>query len=176
MRVRQGEIAFIGIGSNQGDRLAKLSEAVYHLSCTPGADVIAESSAYESPPQGMPPGSRDFLNAVVKIETLMTPHDLLATCLGIERIMGRDRSWVVHDRPIDLDVLYFEGASLRTPDLVLPHPRAHVRTFVLVPWIEIKPGLVLYGATIEEWLKLIPPEESVRCELSGKIPAYESLG
>ncbi len=167
--------AFIGLGSNQGDRLAKLSEAVYLLGTTPGIGILSLSSAYESAPQKMPHGSRDFLNAVAKIETVISPADLLATCLGIERIMGRDRSWVVQDRPIDLDLLYYEGAAMRTPELVLPHPRAHTRTFVLIPWIEIAPHVSLYGATIADWLKMLPPEEYVRCELSGKIPDYDSI-
>lgn len=170
------DAAYIGLGSNQGDRLEKLSEAIYLLDTTPGIGVAKISGAYESSPQNMPPGSRNFLNAVVKFEAAMPPIDLLATCLGIERLMGRDRSWAVQDRPIDLDLLYYEGAAIRTLELVLPHPRAHIRTFVLMPWIEIEPGFSLYGATLEDWLTMIPPEDHVSCAHYGAIPAYSSLG
>jgi len=167
--------AYIGLGSNQGDRLVQLSEAVYHLDGALDLEVVAVSSAYESVPSGMPPGTRDFLNAVIKISTRMQPGDLLATCLGLETLMGRNRSWVVSDRPIDLDILHVEDVVLRTPDLILPHQRAHVRTFVLMPWIEIEPGLRLHGATIEEWLEMLPPEDRIPCEYFGEIPPYQML-
>lgn len=165
--------AYLGLGSNQGDRLVQLSEAVYHLSSTPDIQALKISSAYESSPSNMPPGTRDFLNAVVKITVAMPPEDLLVTCMGIERMMGRDRTCIGKDRPIDLDILYIDGVNIRKPELILPHPRAHTRTFVLIPWIEIEPGFSLYGARLEEWLEMLPVEEYVQCELFGEIPEYQ---
>lgn len=167
--------AYIGLGSNQGDRLAQLSEALYHLSGTPDLIIIKASSAYESAPLNMPTGTRDFLNAIVKIAIDMPPEDLLATCMGIERLMGRDRTCIGKDRPIDLDVLHIDGVIIRKPGLIIPHPGAHTRTFVLKPWIEIEQGYSLYGAHLEEWLEMLPIEEYVPCELVGDIPKYHSL-
>ena len=166
-------IGYIALGSNQGDRLDKLSEAVFHLKSLPESKILAVSSAYETSPVGMPVGTRDFLNAVAKIVSAMPPHDLLVTCLGIERLMGRDRGLVVQDRPIDLDLLHVDGVQSSTRDLILPHPRAHVRSFVLIPWIEIEPGLTLYGARLEDWLEMLPEEEWTPCELAGTIPDYD---
>ncbi|MEP0813713.1 MAG: 2-amino-4-hydroxy-6-hydroxymethyldihydropteridine diphosphokinase [bacterium] len=177
MELRGAEFAlsYIGIGSNQGDRLANLSEAIYILSGIREIQVANVSSAWRSDPVGMPPGTREFLNAVIALKTVLSPRDLLSTCLGTERLMGRDRSWVISDRPIDLDLLYFDGLEIREPDLIVPHPRAHTRTFVLNPWIEIAPGFTLYGATLEEWLSMIPEPERVDCACAGPIPDYDKL-
>jgi 2-amino-4-hydroxy-6-hydroxymethyldihydropteridine diphosphokinase len=175
-RLPEGYVeAYLGLGSNQGDRLAQLSEALYHISAVPDLIVLKVSSAYESVPSNMPPGTRDFLNAVVKIAIAMSPEDLLATCMGIERLMGRFRTWIVQDRPIDIDILSIDGANIRKPDLIIPHPRAHTRTFVLKPWIEIEPGFSLYGARLEEWLDMLPIEEYVPCGLLDEIPEYQTL-
>ncbi len=167
--------AYIGLGSNQGDRFAQLSEAVYHLSNTPDLIVSKVSSAYESAPINMPIGTRDFFNAVVRLAIAMPPEDLLATCLGIERLMGRDRSCIGIDRPIDIDILYIEDVYVRSPQLVIPHPRAHTRAFVLKPWLEIEHGISLHGARLKEWLDMLLLVEHFPCESVGTIPDYQSL-
>ena len=167
--------AYLSLGTNECDRLYQLSEALFHLNGIIDLKILKVSSAYESTPSKMPPGTRDFLNAVVKIAIAMKPEDLLATCMGIERLMGRDRTCIGKDRPIDMDILYVEGVNIRTPDLVIPHPRAHIRTFVLKPWIEIESGFPLYGARLEDWLNMLPDEESVPCELIGAIPLIFSI-
>lgn len=167
--------ACIALGSNQGDRLAQLSEAVFHLESVPDVTVASVSSAWESAPSEMPPGSREFYNAVVQITTKLAPAQILSACLGIERMMGRAKSWAIADRPIDLDLLWVEGVVMDDPELTLPHPRAHLRTFVLLPWIELGTSVTLHGSSLQKWLSSIPACESVPCTLIGDIPTYGSL-
>ena len=131
--------AWIGIGSNLGDRAANLKTAVGHL----GDDVDAVSGFFETAPVG-DTNQGVFLNGVVRLCTQATPRELLERCLAVETRMGRlrdpDARW--GPRVIDLDVLHVEGVRCSEPGLTLPHPRLHERAFVLVPLLELDPDLV----------------------------------
>jgi len=132
--------AFLGLGSNLGDRFANLARAVELLESVP-IDVLQASSVYESAPSGPP--QPDYFNAALKIGTDRTPHDLLRTCRHIEDAMGRDRNterW--GPRIIDIDILLYGDLCLETPDLMVPHPEMMKRSFVLVPLLELDAGLV----------------------------------
>ena len=139
-----GTTAYLGLGSNLGDRLANLQRAVGLLAAQPAVEVRRSSRVYETDPVGGPP-QPDYLNAVVGVETSLSPRDLLEACLGVERRMGRARSERWGPRVIDVDLLTYDEKDIREPDLVVPHPRMHERAFVLVPLMELDPDPVLAG-------------------------------
>ena len=139
-------IAYLLLGSNQGDKIAilqKAGERLQQLSIAP----IVVSSLYESEPWGFE-AEEWFLNQAVKIETDLKPHDLLRSILEIERSLGRVRQngdgriAGYSSRTIDIDILLYEDIVNDTVDLQLPHPRMHLRRFVLLPLSEIAPGLI----------------------------------
>ncbi len=129
--------AYIGLGSNLGDRRARLDAAVRRLRAEPGLQVIAASEFYETAPVDCPPGSGDYLNAVMAVETDRPPAHLLRLLLEIERQLGRERHGLNSPRTLDLDLLRYGDAVINTPELVVPHPRMHERDFVLVPLAEL---------------------------------------
>jgi len=131
--------AVLAIGSNLGDRIDKLQGAVSALEDTPEVTIVAISSVYETEPVGSPDGSGPFLNAVVLIDTTLTVHTLLDRALAIEDAFGRERSEPGAPRTLDVDVIVVGNRVAEDEQLVLPHPRAHERGFVLVPWLEIDP-------------------------------------
>lgn len=136
------EVAFVALGSNLGDRDARLAAALAGLRATRGVSAVACSSVYETAPVG-PPGQGPYLNAVARLETALEPHALLARLLALEREAGRVRSGVRDEaRTLDLDLLLHGERCLDDPALTLPHPRLHERLFVLVPLAELAPGLV----------------------------------
>lgn len=129
--------AVLSIGSNLGDRLDKLQGGVSALEDTPEVTVVAISSVYETVPVGAPAGSDTFLNAVVLLDTTLTVHTLLDRALAIEDAFGRERSDEGAPRTLDVDIIVVGDRVAEDDQLVLPHPRAHERGFVLVPWLEI---------------------------------------
>ncbi len=131
--------AVLSIGSNLGDRLDKLQGGVSALEDTPEVTVVAISSVYETEPVGAPEGSKKFLNAVVLIDTTLTVHTLLDRALAIEDAFGRERTEDNAPRTLDVDIVVVGDRVAEDEQLVLPHPRAHERGFVLVPWLEIDP-------------------------------------
>ncbi|WP_229052276.1 2-amino-4-hydroxy-6-hydroxymethyldihydropteridine diphosphokinase [Aeromicrobium sp. Leaf350] len=131
--------AVIAIGSNLGDRHARLQGAVSALEDTPEVQVVAISSVYETEPFEAPAGSEKFLNAVVLIDTTLTVHTLLDRALAIEDAFGRERSEPNAPRTLDVDVIVVGDRVADDESLQLPHPRAHERGFVLVPWLEVDP-------------------------------------
>lgn len=135
--------AFLGMGSNLGDRLENLRRAVELLG-ERGAHLIRSSRVYETVPVGGPPQA-DFLNAVAEVETELSPLDLLQACQVVEREMGRRREERWGPRPIDLDILSFGEDEIDHPDLQVPHPRMHQRAFVLVPLLELVADPILPG-------------------------------
>lgn len=143
--------AYLGLGSNVGDKAAMLAQAVEHLAATPGIRVTARSADYRTPPWG--DTDQDwFLNAAAAIETELTPHGLLEVCLSIEAALGRVRERRWGPRVIDIDVLAYEGAEVSDERLVLPHRFVRERAFVLVPLAEIAPDLVIGGETVTDAL------------------------
>lgn len=132
---REGVLA---LGANLGDRAGTLTAAVAELAATPGLEVVGVSPVVETEPVGGPE-QPPYLNAVVAVRSTLTPHALLAACLAVERRHGRERRVRWAARTLDVDVVSYGGLVLRTPDLVLPHPRAATRGFVLAPWAALDP-------------------------------------
>jgi 2-amino-4-hydroxy-6-hydroxymethyldihydropteridine diphosphokinase len=132
--------AFIGLGSNLGDRRAHLQAAVDGLRA--GGDVVAVSPLYETEPVGGPAGQGPYLNAVVELSTEDTPRQLLERCRSLEAAAGRVRTEHWGPRTLDADVLLVEGAEAHEPDLTVPHPRLWERRFVVQPLADLAPDLV----------------------------------
>lgn len=133
------ETVFIGFGSNVGDRLDYCGRAITLLSLLPHSQVVAVSSLYETEPiaDHVDPGPGWFLNGVVRMETDVTPRSLLAICREIEASLGRDHDHRRGPRTLDLDILLYGDRRVHDADLVIPHPRLHVRRFVLAPLAEV---------------------------------------
>lgn len=129
--------AFLGLGSNLGDRWANLRTAVDAL-----PDVVAVSPVYETDPVGGPDGQGPYLNCVVMLITDRTPRQLLSVCRELETAAGRTRGERWGPRTLDVDVLLVGDAVVDDPDLQVPHPRMWERPFVLVPLADIAPDLV----------------------------------
>jgi 2-amino-4-hydroxy-6-hydroxymethyldihydropteridine diphosphokinase len=135
----------LSLGSNVGDRLANLRSAVRLLSADPAElRAVAVSSVYETDPVGGPP-QEDFLNAVLLAVSARPAAVILARCQAAETALGRVRAQRWGPRTIDADVIACGDERSDEPELTLPHPRAHERAFVLVPWLEIAPDAVLPG-------------------------------
>lgn len=132
--------AFLGLGSNLGDRVELLRSAVAAL-----ADVVAASPLYETEPVGGPEQGR-YLNLVVELDTPLDARGLLAECSRLERAAGRVRDLRWGARTLDVDVLWVEGDQRDEPDLQVPHPRMWDRRFVLAPLRDLAPDLVPEGA------------------------------
>ncbi len=137
------EVAYLGIGSNLGDRVANLAAALDALEAA-GLAVEAVSSVYDTPPWGEPPPGLDepprYANAAAAVRGDLTPLDLLRLCKRIEVDAGRDLHAARNaPRVLDLDVLLIGDVLVTTPELEVPHPRMHLRAFVLVPLAEIAP-------------------------------------
>jgi len=140
--------AVIAIGSNLGDRTAIFQTAVRALAEADGVEVTAISTPIETVavrPDGEDPDAPAYLNAVVLVRTTLPPRKLLALLNDLERENGRVRGERWGDRTLDLDIIDYAGMQSTSDDLTLPHPRAHERTFVLRPWVEVAPDAVLPG-------------------------------
>jgi 2-amino-4-hydroxy-6-hydroxymethyldihydropteridine diphosphokinase len=139
-------LAFLGLGSNLGDRLANLQAAVDAIQAEPGLRVAASSRVWETTPVGGPP-QPDYLNAVIRIETDLSARDLLDVARRVESRLGRIRKERWGARTIDVDVLLYDAERIDEPDLVVPHPRMTQRAFVLLPLLELDPDPVLPDGT-----------------------------
>ncbi len=134
----------LALGSNLGDRLGSLQGAVNSLADTPEVWLTSVSPVYETEPVGAPAGSKKFLNAVVLIDTTLSARTLLDRALAIEDAFGRERSDVRGEpRTLDVDLVVVGDRRANDPDLVLPHPQAHLRAFVLAPWHDVEPDAEL---------------------------------
>lgn len=152
-----GEEAFIGLGSNLGDRAAAIESALAEIAALPGTTLVARSSLYESAP--LDAGGGDYLNAVARIRTTLSPEALLSALQEIEARHGRLRPYPGAPRTLDLDLLLHGDAALASAALTLPHPRMHERAFVLQPLQELAPGMRLPGgASIVERLAVLGPQ------------------
>ncbi len=134
---------YLGLGSNVGDRRAHLLSAVEALPRY-GVRVLASSSVYETDPVGEVVDQRSFYNACLRVATEHEPLELLDACKAVELLLGRDPGGVRHGpRPIDVDVLLLGARVFESERLTLPHPEVRSRRFVLVPLLELDPGLRL---------------------------------
>lgn len=163
--------AVLALGGNLGHRLEAMQAAVDSLSDTPGVQIRALSPVYETVPFGGPTaadGSRDlsaqpnFYNSVVLISTELPAPALLERAQAIEEALHRERSERWGARTIDVDIVVYDDRISDDPDLTLPHPRAHERAFVLVPWHAVEPGADLPGhGPIETLLNRLGPLDGV---------------
>jgi 2-amino-4-hydroxy-6-hydroxymethyldihydropteridine diphosphokinase len=133
--------AYLALGSNLGDRVAYLQHAIDGLAATEGIDVVAVSRVYATEPVGGPTQD-DYLNAVVAIDTMLTPHELLGVAHAIEDSAQRVRAVRWGPRTLDVDVLLYDDIKLDDDVLTIPHPRMWERDFVLVPLHDVAPDVV----------------------------------
>jgi len=148
-----GHIAYIGIGSNLGDKLSQCEKAVSEILRIDRHRLLAKSSLFKTQPIGYT--SQDwFVNAVLKIETDLEAPELFRKLRGIESHLGRVETFRWGPRTIDLDILFFDNVEIRTEELQIPHPRIQERQFVLVPLAEIDQDLIhpVLKKTIRELL------------------------
>lgn len=136
-------VAYIGLGANLGPARAALEAAIEAIAAFESTELVARSSLYRSAP--VEATGPDFLNAVVAVRTGLAPQALLERLQAVERQHGRARPFHHAPRTLDLDLLLHGDTVLHSPTLMLPHPRAHLRAFVLAPLAEIAPGLVIPG-------------------------------
>jgi 2-amino-4-hydroxy-6-hydroxymethyldihydropteridine diphosphokinase len=143
---KESTIAYIGLGSNLGEREETIAEALRRLGAEPGTTVLAATRPIETDPVGYE-DQPAFLNAAARVETTLSPQELLASLLRIERELGRVRGEGPRygPRTIDLDLLLYGDEALHEPGLRIPHPRLHERAFVLGPLAELDPGLIVPG-------------------------------
>ncbi len=154
--------AYLGIGSNLGERLAYLQLAVDDLSAAAGVDVVGVSPVYETAPVGGPE-QPDFLNAVVAVDTTLSARELLVLAQSIEAAAARMRTVHWGPRTLDVDVLLVGDEHIDDPDLVVPHPRMAERAFVVVPLADLDPAWQTRipadrGLVRATGLALTPPE------------------
>lgn len=137
-------LAYVALGSNLGDSKQQLLDAMAALTALPGTRLLRRSPIYRTPPWG---GVKqpDFLNAVVQLDTTLSPHALLDDLLAIELRAGRVRAERNGPRILDLDLLHVDGVRMDDDRLVLPHPRMAERAFVLLPLHDLAPELLLPG-------------------------------
>jgi 2-amino-4-hydroxy-6-hydroxymethyldihydropteridine diphosphokinase len=139
-------LAYIGIGSNLGDPVVQVREAIEALGDLPDSILVARSSLYRGKPMG-PPEQPDYVNAVIALDTVLSPEALLVALQAIEQRLGRDRSaeekW--GPRLLDLDLLLYGSREIRSVELTIPHPGMHERDFVLIPLAEIAGDITIPG-------------------------------
>ena len=158
-----GAVGYLGLGSNVGDRRARLQSAVDRLPAH-GVTVEASSSTYDTDPVGEVLDQPDFLNACVRVRTPLAPEELLEACKAVERELGRDPGGQRHGpRPIDVDVLLLGDVGLVSDRLTLPHEQVLSRRFVLIPLLELQFELATpTGARLSDALAALPVTEGVR--------------
>lgn len=155
--------AYIGFGSNISDRLDYITQALQLLLETDNVSLIQISSLYETEPVGYE--EQDwFLNGVVAIETDLPVHGLLTLLKETEREVGRQHRIRWGPREVDLDLLIYDQCRINTPDLIVPHPEMHQRSFVLVPFAEIAPGALhpILQQNIQTLLTNLNDEKAVK--------------
>lgn len=143
--------AYIALGANLNSPATTLEEAFNVLAECDGIDLIKRSSLYTSPP--LDADGPDYINAVAEIRTTLEPLALLHSLQAIENAFGRERAYRNAPRTLDLDLLLYEDFSSNTEELTVPHPRLHLRSFVLMPLIEIAGDISLKQGNAEQLLK-----------------------
>lgn len=137
-------VAYLGLGSNLGDKIANIKKALAALDDAPGVRVLRVAPYYRTAPVGYT--KQDFfVNTAASIETILPPLDLLALLLDVEKALGRVRGIRWGPRHIDIDLLLYGKEEINRPELVVPHPRMHERAFVMVPLADLAPGMEIPG-------------------------------
>jgi 2-amino-4-hydroxy-6-hydroxymethyldihydropteridine diphosphokinase len=136
-----GHIAYIGIGSNKGDKISQCEKAISDILSVNHHKLIATSSLFKTQPIGYT-AQDSFVNGVIKIETELDPRELLQTLKTIEARLGRTETFRWGPREIDLDILFYDDREELLEELQIPHPRLHERQFVLIPLVEIDQNLI----------------------------------
>jgi len=171
--------AFLGLGSNLGDRVSQIHRAITLLGSHPAIALVDTASLYETEPVSIVPSSTDdglpiepqwFVNTAVAIDTELTAEGLLEACLAIEKQLGRDRSASppkaqgYSSRTLDIDLLFYDSQMIRLPSLTVPHPHLHERAFVLMPLLELIPDWKhpALGKTIRELCQALPKAEAIK--------------
>jgi 2-amino-4-hydroxy-6-hydroxymethyldihydropteridine diphosphokinase len=147
--------AFVALGANLDDPQVQVRAALAELARLPQVTLVAASSLYRTAPVGLA-GQPDFINAVAALDTSLSPDDLLEALFAIERSFGRMRKEKNGPRTLDLDLLLYDSAIIDTAHLHLPHPRLHLRAFVVVPLTEIAPDCAIPGrGHLAAWLPAV---------------------
>lgn len=165
----RGVLAYVALGSNLGDRLENLREALRRIDSSFGLRVLRASRVYETAAVGPP--QPDYLNAVIEVDACRSPRGHLRVLQSIEEALGRERAREIRwgPRTLDLDLLWQGGLRLSLPGLELPHPRLTERSFVLAPLAELAPDLVVGGRPVREWLEARPAEERAGVRPAGSL-------
>jgi 2-amino-4-hydroxy-6-hydroxymethyldihydropteridine diphosphokinase len=154
--------AYVALGANLGDPAATVKAAFAALANLPESRILHCSSLYRTAPVGLAE-QPDFVNAVAELETELAPEALLDALLEVEQRFGRVRSERNGPRTLDLDLLLYNDQFVDLPRLTLPHPRLHLRAFVLQPLAEIAPNLVIPGrGTVAAWLPAVANQGIVK--------------
>ena len=167
MNIRSKDtVAYIALGSNLGHARKNVLQAIERLQRFSDRP-LQKSSLWKTKPVDCPPGSADFVNAVVALVPRPgeSPESLLKKLQALENEFGRTPKKILNEpRPLDLDLIAFGNEQRITPELTLPHPRAHQRRFVLQPLAEIAPAFVLptQEKTVDHLLDELPPDDTVR--------------
>lgn len=137
-------IAYLGLGSNLGNKISNINQAIELLDAAPGVRVVRVAPYYRTAPVGY---TRQgfFINTVAEIETSLPPLHLLQLSLGLEKVLGRVRGMRWGPRPIDIDLLLYGEEEINRPELVIPHPCMHQRAFVMVPLADLAPEIEIPG-------------------------------
>lgn len=161
----------IALGSNLGDRLGALQAAVDAIAKLPGVSVTGISPVYETAPVGGP-GQPDYLNAVLAAQVTSSDRALLDALHEIEAAAGRVREVRWGARPLDLDIIAYGSLTSEDPELILPHPRAAERAFVLCPWHDLDPSAELPGhGPVAQVLARLPADGVHRTDLELRLPS-----
>ncbi|OGP89467.1 MAG: 2-amino-4-hydroxy-6-hydroxymethyldihydropteridine diphosphokinase [Deltaproteobacteria bacterium RBG_16_47_11] len=155
-------IAYIGMGSNVGNKLLRCQEAIFEILKIDRNKLLSQSSFYKTQPLGYT--DQDwFVNGVIKVETNLEAHELLGSVQALELNLGRRETFRWGPRVIDLDLLFFDEEQIQAGDLVIPHPLLHERQFVLIPLAEIDPYLMhpVFKKTIQELLNNLYEDQGV---------------
>jgi 2-amino-4-hydroxy-6-hydroxymethyldihydropteridine diphosphokinase len=155
--------AFLGLGANLGERLVTLQGARRALAHQALLEIAATSPLYETTPVGGPPGQDLYFNAVLQVNTILSAQQLLACCRAVEDLFARSREQRWGARTLDIDLLLYGSLVLDEPALQLPHPRLHLRRFVLAPLADLAPQLPhpQLGNSIGQLLAQLQSDETV---------------
>jgi len=166
-------LAFVALGANLDDPEAQVRAAAEALAGLPHSTLRRLSSLYRTAPVGIH-GQPDFINAVAALETTLSPQELLAALFAVEARFGRRRDFHHAPRTLDLDLLLYDDETLDSASLTLPHPRMHLRAFVVVPLVEIAPDCRIPGrGHASAWLAAVSMQriEKLVPALGAMVPA-----